>query len=79
MSCRRYRALLFVTFVVFVIVVASTQNATAIRTMSEELRERNKDPSVEQSVYEKAKEIMASWMEKLPSGPSPGGGGGHHR
>ncbi|KAL0903747.1 hypothetical protein M5K25_028145 [Dendrobium thyrsiflorum] len=78
MSCPRYRVLLFV---VFVIVVASTQNATAIRTMApEELRGRNKkDPSVDQSVYEKAKEIMASWMERLPSGPSPGGGGGHHR
>nr|POF03237.1 hypothetical protein CFP56_55575 [Quercus suber] len=27
------------------------------------------------SVYEKAKNTMASWLERLPSGPSNGGSG----
>lgn len=74
MSSKNSRALLL-ALVVFVLATAVAQNAAALRPMLEELRGENGGHAIELSVLERAKEAVSSWMAKLPSGPSPGGGG----
>ncbi|KAI0511502.1 hypothetical protein KFK09_012132 [Dendrobium nobile] len=64
-------------FIFFLIInVASMQSVvTALRPLAEELRGDNGENAARLSVYEKAKEVMTLWMARLPTGPSPGGGG----
>ncbi|KAL0918880.1 hypothetical protein M5K25_010926 [Dendrobium thyrsiflorum] len=74
MSLRRSRSLLLVIIIVSIVFAASMQSSAALRPMPEEPSgARNLDAGL--SLYEQAKEVMALWMERLPSGPSPGGGG----
>lgn len=73
-SLRGSLALSLVIVIVFIVVTANAQCAAALRPMPEEPKgARNVAAGL--SLYEQAKEVMALWMERLPSGPSSGGGG----
>ncbi|KAI0510660.1 hypothetical protein KFK09_011268 [Dendrobium nobile] len=74
MSLRGCRALLLVIIVVSIVFAASMQSSAALRPMPEEPN-GTRNLAAELSLYEQAKEVMALWMERLPSGPSPGGAG----
>ncbi|KAL0903748.1 hypothetical protein M5K25_028146 [Dendrobium thyrsiflorum] len=75
-SSRTLSVQLVIFIFFFLIIVASMQNvATALRPLAEELRGDNGENAAKLSVYEKAKEVMTLWMARLPTGPSPGGGG----
>ncbi|KAH0468553.1 hypothetical protein IEQ34_003586 [Dendrobium chrysotoxum] len=74
MSLRGSRALLLVIIIISIVFAASMQSSAALRLLKEEPSGvRNLDAGM--SLYVQAKEVMALWMERLPSGPSPGGGG----
>ncbi|KAK8913796.1 hypothetical protein KSP39_PZI023767 [Platanthera zijinensis] len=73
MSTRR--KLLIVFAVVFLVVTVAAQSSAALRLMPPETYGGGRSHAAGLSVYEKAREVMSSWMARLPSGPSPGGGG----
>ena len=63
---------------IFVIVVAilSHTGVKATRVLCEDFASANHpDIDTSTSVYAKAKYTMASWLQRLPSGPSSGGSG----
>uniref|UniRef100_A0A7N2MSL8 Transmembrane protein n=1 Tax=Quercus lobata TaxID=97700 RepID=A0A7N2MSL8_QUELO len=62
--------------IIFVICVAilSQVGVEATRVLSEDFGNGNQ-LKTHSPIYVKAKEIMAYWLQKLPSGPSPPGEG----
>ena len=62
--------------IIFVICVAilSHGGVEATRVLSEDFGNANSFESGS-SIYVKANDIMAYWLQRLPSGPSPGGEG----
>ena len=65
--------ILYALFIVLA-VMSSAQYTGAARPVIEQLS--HADPAHE-TLYQKATVVMASILERLPSGPSPGGGGHH--
>jgi hypothetical protein len=61
--------------IIFVISVAIFSHARveAARVLSEDFGSANHLETYS-SIYEKAKQSMAYWLERLPTGPSPGDG-----
>jgi hypothetical protein len=62
---------LLIIFVIFTAVL-NDAGVEAIRVLSEDFVTSNHLDTY--SFYEKAKHNMAYWLERLPSGPSPGAG-----
>jgi hypothetical protein len=62
---------LLIIFVIFAAVL-NDAGVKAIRVLSEDFVTSNHLDTY--SFYEKAKHNMAYWLERLPSGPSPGAG-----
>ena len=62
--------------IIFVICVAilSHSGVEATRVLSEDFGDANSFETGS-PIYVKAKDIMAYWLQRLPSGPSPGGEG----
>lgn len=71
MSFRRTSTLLIVIFVITVAIMSHAR-VEAARVLSEDFASVN---HLETQFYEKAKHTMASWLERLPSGPSDRGAG----
>ena len=66
--------------ILFVICVAILirGGVEATRVLSEDFGNANSlqtDSQTDSPIYVKAKDIMAYWLQRLPSGPSPGGEG----
>ncbi|KAE8076607.1 hypothetical protein FH972_015244 [Carpinus fangiana] len=61
--------------IIFLISVAILSHARveAARVLSEDFSNAN-NLETYSSIYERAKHSMAYWLERLPSGPSPGDG-----
>ncbi|PKA55786.1 hypothetical protein AXF42_Ash012078 [Apostasia shenzhenica] len=74
MSPRTSRTLTLAIFII-VVVAACVRSGAALRPIPEEPSGRLGSSALRLSMYEKAREVMASWMARLPSGPSAGGGG----
>ena len=72
MNLRNTSALL----IIFVICVAilSHGGVEATRVLSEDFGNAN-SLQTDSPIYVKAKDIMAYWLQRLPSGPSDGGEG----
>ncbi|KAK7826549.1 hypothetical protein CFP56_032100 [Quercus suber] len=62
--------------IIFVICVAILNHGgvEATRVLSEDFSNSN-SLETDSPIYVKAKDIMAYWLQRLPSGPSPGGEG----
>lgn len=62
--------------IIFVICVAILSHAgvEATRVLFEDFGNANQ-LETQSDIYAKAKDIMAYWFQRLPSGPSPGGEG----
>ena len=62
--------------IIFVICVAILNHGDveAARVLSEDFSNAN-SLETDSPIYVKAKDIMAYWLQRLPSGPSPGGEG----
>ncbi|KAL4632325.1 hypothetical protein ACB092_04G042200 [Castanea dentata] len=62
--------------IIFVICVAILNHSgvEATRVLSEDFSNAN-SLETDSPIYVKAKDIMAYWLQRLPSGPSPGGEG----
>ncbi|KAK4566484.1 hypothetical protein RGQ29_002653 [Quercus rubra] len=67
----------FLTLLLFFVIsmaILSQTGVKATRVLCEDFSNANHlEPY--SSVYEKAKYTMASWLQRLPSGPSDGGSG----
>uniref|UniRef100_A0A7N2MSK8 Uncharacterized protein n=1 Tax=Quercus lobata TaxID=97700 RepID=A0A7N2MSK8_QUELO len=70
----------FLTLLLFFVIsmaILTQTGVKATRVLCEDFSNANHlEPySSYSSVYEKAKHTMASWLQRLPSGPSDGGSG----
>ncbi|KAG7996508.1 hypothetical protein I3843_01G163700 [Carya illinoinensis] len=73
MNFRRTSTLFIVIFVITVAIMMSHARVEATRVLFEDFSSVNHLET--QLFYEKAKHTMASWLERLPSGPSDRGAG----
>uniref|UniRef100_A0A803KTL4 Uncharacterized protein n=1 Tax=Chenopodium quinoa TaxID=63459 RepID=A0A803KTL4_CHEQI len=73
MNIRNNRFVLF-TLVVLLAFSSLGSSAHAIRLLSEDSGAAGEYHS---QIYVRARSTMSYWLERLSSGPSPGGGGGH--
>ncbi|KAE8076614.1 hypothetical protein FH972_015251 [Carpinus fangiana] len=64
---------LLIILVIFMAIFDHGCRVEASRVLSEDFASSNHLDTYS-SIYEKAKRNMAFWLERLPSGPSPGGG-----
>ncbi|KAG0478380.1 hypothetical protein HPP92_013099 [Vanilla planifolia] len=68
--------LFLLLLIVAAMLAVSLQSADAVRPMPEEANGGDGGVGLSQA-YGKTKMVLATWMARLPTGPSPGGGGGH--
>jgi hypothetical protein len=74
MNFRKSTATLLIIFVIFAAILNHARVESS-RVLSEDFVTANHlDTYSSFSIYEKAKHSMAYWLERLPSGPSPGAG-----
>uniref|UniRef100_A0A2N9H4C6 Transmembrane protein n=1 Tax=Fagus sylvatica TaxID=28930 RepID=A0A2N9H4C6_FAGSY len=69
----RNTSTLLIIFIIFVTILSHAE-VEASRVLSEDFGNAN-HIETHSPIYEKAKDIMAYWLQRLPSGPSPGGAG----
>ncbi|KAE8076594.1 hypothetical protein FH972_015231 [Carpinus fangiana] len=71
MSFRKTSTLLVILFIS--VAILSHVRVEATRVLSEDFASADHLETYS-SIYERAKHSMAYWLERLPSGPSPGDG-----
>ncbi|KAG2721890.1 hypothetical protein I3843_02G087700 [Carya illinoinensis] len=74
MNCRKTCTFLII-FVVITMAILSNARVEASRVLSEDFAGANRLVDMHSTTYEKAKQTVASWLERLPSGPSDRGAG----